>query len=309
MRTISAEQAKLITAAVNEGKTAFPPGALEKDIHLTEILRVLSSVSNTDFTLTFGGGTSLIKAYGTMNRMSEDIDIKVSCHLDVSQSELKQKLKVLKISIKADLLKSGFEIVDSKVRNEYKFFDFEVRYLEKFPPEVSLRAMIKIEFTFAKLHVQALVTPISTLIYRDLDMPQTPLNFSCVAIEQTTAEKVLSFLRRWDPISSNNDGRLVRHVHDVAILTEGYIDGNGLQISFQKAVEEDRTRYANQEPEFARSPKGILQQALLQLPADKFLEQAYALFVIELVGGPAKSCEESLTIFTKIAKNLISGLK
>ncbi len=52
MRTISAEQAKLITAAVNEGITAFPAGALEKDFHLTEILRILSSVSNTDFTLT-----------------------------------------------------------------------------------------------------------------------------------------------------------------------------------------------------------------------------------------------------------------
>ncbi len=244
-----------------------------------------------------------------MSRMSEDIDIKVSCPLEVSQSELKQKLKALKVSIRADLLKSGFEIVDSKTRNEYKFFDFEVKYLEKFPPEVSLRAEIKIEFTFAKLHVQALVKPISTLIYRDLNMPQAPLNFSCVAIEQTTAEKILSFLRRWDPTSSSNDGRLVRHIHDVAILLEGHIDDNGLQISFQKAVEEDRTRYANQEPEFAKSPKRILRQALLQLPADEFLNQAYELFVLELVGGPAKSCEGALTIFTKIADNLISGLE
>jgi len=308
MRSISAEQAKLITAAVNEGKTVYPAGALEKDLHLTQILRILSSTSNKDLTLNFGGGTSLIKAFAIMNRMSEDLDIKVTSLIEMSKSELRRKLKALKRSIEDDLQASGFEIVGSTILNEYKFFDFELKYQEKFPPEVSLRAAIKIEFTFAKLHVQALNTPISTLIYRDLGLFHTPLNFSCVALEQTTAEKILSFLRRWDPTASNNDARLVRHIHDVAILMEAQIDRDGLRISFQEAVEEDRTRFANQQPEFMNNPKKLLERALSQLQGDESLSSAYQLFVLELVAGPAKSCGESLAIFTKAAVPLISVL-
>ena len=309
MRSITAEQAKLITAAVNEGITAFPAGALEKDLHLTQILRILSSTSNKYLTLNFGGGTSLIKAFTIMNRMSEDLDIKVTSLTDIGKSELRRKLKALKLSIEGDLQVSGFEIVSSTILNEYKFFDFELKYKEKFPPEVSLRTAIKIEFTFVKLHVQALNTPISTLIYRDLGIFHTPLNFFCVALEQTTAEKILSFLRRWDPTASNNDARLVRHIHDVAILMEAQIDIDGLRISFREAVEEDRTRFANQQPEFVNNPKKLLEQALSRLQGDESLRDAYQLFVLELVAGPSKSYEESLAIFTKAAVPLISVLK
>ncbi len=229
--------------------------------------------------------------------------------ISIGKSELRRKLRELKLAIEDDLQASGFEIVSSTIRNEYKFIDFELKYQEKFPPEVSLRPVIKIEFTFAKLHVQALNTPISTLIYRDLGMFHTPLNFSCVALEQTTAEKILSFLRRWDPAANNNDSRLVRHIHDVAILMEAQIDRDGLRISFQEAVEEDRTRFANQQPEFVNNPKKLLEQALSRLQGDEFLRGAYQLFVLELVAGPAKSYEESLAIFTKAAVPLISALK
>ena len=308
MRSISAEQVKLIIAAVNEGKTEYSAGALEKDLHLTQILRILSSISNKDLALNFGGGTSLIKAFAIMNRMSEDLDIKVTSFIDLGKSKLRRKLKALKRSIEEDLQASGFEIVSSSILNEYKFFDFELKYQEKFPPEVSLRAAIKIEFTFAKLHVQALNIPISTLIYRDLDMSHTPFNFSCVAQEQTTAEKILSFLRRWDPTTSKNDSRLVRHIYDVAILMEAQIDSDGLRKSFQEAVEEDRTRFANQQPEFVNNPKKLLEQALSRLQGDKSLRDAYQIFVLELIPGPAKSCEESLAIFTKTAVPLISVL-
>jgi predicted nucleotidyltransferase component of viral defense system len=309
MRSISAAQVKLITAAINEGKTAYPAGALEKDLHLTEILRILIRSSTKDLTLSFGGGTSLIKAFATMNRMSEDLDIKVTSIINVGKSELRRKLKALKRSIEGDLQTSGFEIVNSTILNEYRFFEFELKYQEEFPPEVSLRPVIKIEFTFAKLHIQAIQKPISTLIYRDLGMFHPPLDFSCVAVEQNTAEKILSFLRRWDPTASNNDSRLVRHLHDVAILMEAQIDRDGLRISFQEAVEEDRKRFANSQPEFMNNPKKLLEWALSQLQSDDSIAPAYQQFVLELVAGPAKSCEETLDIFIKTAVPLISGLQ
>ena len=309
MRSISAEQAKLITAAVNEGRTAYPAGALEKDLHLTEILRIISPLETDDLTLNFGGGTSLIKAFALMNRMSEDIDIKVSSPSEIDQSQLRQKLSELKLSIAHDLQLFGFEIIGSTTHNAYKFFDFELKYLEKFPPEVSLRPVIKLEFTFAKLHRQAMNTTISTLIYRDLGMIHSPINFSCVALKQTASEKILSFLRRWDPIANYSDHRLVRHIHDVAILMEAQIEPDGLQISFQEAIMEDGKRFANQNPEFSRHPKKYLGEKLSLIQSDETLSDNYQLFVPELVAGKAKSYRESLAIFTQAAFPLISALK
>ena len=43
MRSLSPEHVKLIIEAVNENLTLFSAGALEKDFHLTEVLRALYS--------------------------------------------------------------------------------------------------------------------------------------------------------------------------------------------------------------------------------------------------------------------------
>ena len=44
MRSISREQVELIVAATNEGLSLFSAGTLEKDVHLTEVLRALTLV-------------------------------------------------------------------------------------------------------------------------------------------------------------------------------------------------------------------------------------------------------------------------
>lgn len=147
MRSLSPEQVELIVAAANEDLSQFPAGALEKDVHLTEVLRALQLVETEDLELVFCGGTGLVKAYGYLNRMSEDIDIKVVDQSSTNTSAIRQKMSHLKV--------------------------------------------------------------------------EESLNFACIAMEETLAEKALSFLRRSSRLSLNQDGdeRLVRHIHDVHILT------------------------------------------------------------------------------------------
>lgn len=97
MRTITAEQKQEIEDLAAEGLIrGLPVQTAEKDIHITELLRGLSELqihhdhfSDLDprkgdlvrhdkgIQLIFAGGTCLSKAYGLIDRMSEDIDIKV----------------------------------------------------------------------------------------------------------------------------------------------------------------------------------------------------------------------------------------
>lgn len=67
MKTITPDQAELIEAVLAEFDVGLLTASiLEKDVHVTDALRLVSS-----------GGTSLSKAYGLIERMSEDIDLKV----------------------------------------------------------------------------------------------------------------------------------------------------------------------------------------------------------------------------------------
>lgn len=54
------------------------PGLVEKDFHVVRALRALAGIAHTGATLAFGGGTSLCRAYRLIDRMSEDIDLRIA---------------------------------------------------------------------------------------------------------------------------------------------------------------------------------------------------------------------------------------
>lgn len=62
----------LITAAADD--ISYPPAWIEKDYWITEVLRSLAEPIE-GFDVVFKGGTSLSKAWGLIQRMSQDIDI------------------------------------------------------------------------------------------------------------------------------------------------------------------------------------------------------------------------------------------
>lgn len=97
MRTITTEQHLALEDLAAQGfLQQLPVRTAEKDIHITELLKELSELEihhdhfsdldprrgettrhDAGIQLVFAGGTCLSKAYGLINRMSEDIDIKI----------------------------------------------------------------------------------------------------------------------------------------------------------------------------------------------------------------------------------------
>ena len=78
MRSLSSARRELIEALIAEGDVGGITAALlEKDEHLTDALRAVFSLKIEGLRLIFCGGSSLSKAHGLIERMSEDADIKV----------------------------------------------------------------------------------------------------------------------------------------------------------------------------------------------------------------------------------------
>jgi predicted nucleotidyltransferase component of viral defense system len=310
MRSLSPEQVELIVAAANEGLSLFSAGALEKDVHLTEVLRGLKLVETEDLTLVFCGGTSLVKAYGYLNRMSEDIDIKVVNRSSRNTSAIRQSMSHLKVAVTKTFVDSGFVVDAPQAMSANCYVTFDLRYEPKFPSEVSLRPELKVEFTYAPAHLPVVQRSISTLLLRDLGKTEQPLEFTCNAMEETLAEKVLGFLRRSSRLVSIQDGdeRLIRHIHDVHILTGMEPDLVATHRAFELAVAEDARKFANQDPAFSQNPKLVLETAIQMAHSDSQLKVSYLKFVEDLVAGGAPDFDAALSTFTILAAELIAGL-
>ncbi|NTW52694.1 MAG: nucleotidyl transferase AbiEii/AbiGii toxin family protein [Chlorobiaceae bacterium] len=87
MKTITASERDIILDVTGEGLTALPAAVLEKDLLVTEILDRMRSLDTGSMMLVFCGGTSLSKAHGLLERMSEDIDFKVIVPEGLSRNE------------------------------------------------------------------------------------------------------------------------------------------------------------------------------------------------------------------------------
>lgn len=77
MKKISERQKLLVTDLIAEKGLNISEYALEKDYIVTDARQALFKLEDPQFDFIFGGGTCFSKAYGLLDRISEDVDIKV----------------------------------------------------------------------------------------------------------------------------------------------------------------------------------------------------------------------------------------
>ena len=65
------------STCVPRGLTNISEYALEKDYIVTDALQALFKLEDPQFDFIFCGGTCFSKAYGLLDRISQDVDIKV----------------------------------------------------------------------------------------------------------------------------------------------------------------------------------------------------------------------------------------
>jgi len=185
--------------------------------------------------LIFAGGTCLAKAHAVVNRMSEDIDVKVVLEPAELSKNLSDRVRLVAQhgQILADLSALGYVLQPPHIRDKHRYCVIRAEHKSAYPQLTTLRPKLQLELierhpklAFESKTFGCLFEELSGIAAAD------PVTFNYISVAETCSEKVLSFLRRsaqhWDGHSPKGvlDPALVRHIFDVshiAKLTPGEI--------------------------------------------------------------------------------------
>ncbi|WP_256592139.1 nucleotidyl transferase AbiEii/AbiGii toxin family protein [Pseudomonas sp. CC120222-01a] len=280
----------------------LPAVVAEKDHHITDALHALSKIEvihtahqknrckgdpepasvTVTTRLIFAGGTCLSKAHGLIERMSEDIDIKVLLEEVPEGYSLpkghtdRARLGDLHREVEQRLAAMGFEYVvhddqeNPMSRDSRRYYCLLVSYTASFQ-DVSgvLRPQLKLELIHRPPILDCERREMGYML--DQFIPrEVPHRFSmaCITVAETLAEKVLSLLRRcawyWDGHQRGAfDTALVRHIYDVWRISGSQPDviEPACQI-FALLVRKDVEEFKGQHPEFDQAPYRVLRRSL-----------------------------------------------
>ncbi len=316
MRTISKDQVTFISAVLTETDTDFNEAILEKDIHVTDMLGVLANLNHDKFDIIFCGGTSLSKAHNLIQRMSEDVDLKLVLRPGIllGTSQLKKELKKFRRSVEAQMLELSFELEGTHTLNEGKYSASNWTYQQAFPQVNSLRPHLSLEFTFRKPEYPTTRIDIDYLHNRLVNTAAPIAEIECVAVEEILAEKVLSFLRRHAQNRAGHmkqewDAALVRHIYDTyCIVTRDYGYVERAKEHFHALVAYD-TQEFDRDPNFSTNPKQTMLNALNVAETEQQCIEEYNTRLIPLIYGDLRpSYQDAFAVFKQCALELLSTI-
>lgn len=320
MRVLVPERRELIEALVAEAAPGgITAGLLEKDEHLTDALRALFALKPEGVQLVFCGGTSLSKAYGLIERMSEDADLKVVLPDtgQASRAEVRRRLSALKAQVTETL--AGIGLTEDKAKglafNENRYFCSEWSYARHYASAAGLRPHLQIELTARAPVLPPQVCRVATLADQLAGRSGQTFEAPVVAVAETVAEKVLSFLRRYAQhraglMRQDWDTALVRHLYDVHRVRqrqpEALADARG---AFPALVAGDQKEFGAQFPDFAAAPRQVLSGALRQAHADAKIQAEFTGNLLPLVyGGGTPAFDQVFGDFDAVAQALLKVL-
>ncbi len=320
MRVLTPERRELIEALVAEAAPGgITAGLLEKDEHLTDALRALFALKPEGVQLVFCGGTSLSKAYGLIERMSEDADLKVVLPDagQASRADTRRRLSALKVQVTETL--AGIGLVEDKAKglafNENRYFCCEWSYARHYGSAAGLRPHLQIELTARTPVLPPQVCRITTLADQLAGRSDQAFEAPVIAVAETAAEKVLSFLRRYAQHRAGLmrqawDTALVRHLYDVhsILLRQPDVLADARR-AFPALVAGDQKEFGAQFTDFAAAPRQVLSGALRQARADEKIKEEFTGNLLPLVyGGGTPAFEQAFGGFNTVAEALLEAL-
>jgi hypothetical protein len=192
---------------------------VEKDYYATMILKILAGAK---YKVVFKGGTSLSKAFGVIDRFSEDIDITFAEHLGESRRKY----------LKYEILKPIEETLGMEIRNwesiesdkDYNHYDYY--YESAFNNSMGgLMPYVKLETALMSYAFPTIEHTIGNYIYTALgeEEPEIiekyglePFSMSVQAIERTMIDKIFALC---DYYMLGRAHRNSRHLYDIYKLS------------------------------------------------------------------------------------------
>jgi predicted nucleotidyltransferase component of viral defense system len=205
--------------------------AVEKDWWISVVLMALSKTSPADF-LQFKGGTSLSKAWGLINRFSEDVDLTISRSFFKLPDDTPQQRTAIRRKafhyIKETLVDELDETLKSKEIKDYEIQSItenssamvatiEVKYKSVLATVIDyVLPVVKIEFSAMSLNEPYREKEITTLVhslYPDIDN-EIKCSFKSVVPERTFLEKLFLLHEEYQK-DHPRITRMSRHLYDL----------------------------------------------------------------------------------------------
>lgn len=221
-------------------KTGMNAFAVEKDWWVVQALTCIFELEDSKY-LVFKGGTSLSKAWGLIERFSEDVDLAIDRTFLHFHGELSKK-QITELRKKASKYTSGlfFEALKEKFNERgfegltFKLLDAtdsdqDPRIIEIYYPNIIqkpeyLEARVQIEIGCRSLKEPFTVRPIASLIdtyYPEQEFALPSIQVPSINPERTFLEKIFLLHEEFQrPKEKMRFERLSRHLYDVVALTK-----------------------------------------------------------------------------------------
>ena len=251
------------TVAAEERRTTQ---MVEKDtIHSM----ILLALSKSELPLVFKGGTSLSKAYGLIDRFSEDIDL--SMNRKPTESE-KKKTKSLIMAVADELGLSLMNPDDIQSRHSYNKYDFEYESLFS---DIPLELIVETSFYQSVYPVE--VHTVNSFVgdfceIRGIILPvsfeASSISMNVQSLERTFVDKVFAVC---DYRIQNMQDRDSRHLYDIAKLLPKVTLDQKLSVLIDE-VREDRMQSKNNP---SAQPEHNIPEMLKEIIRSRFYESDY----------------------------------
>lgn len=284
------------------------PALVEKDFYVSKALAAISRADIAPFRLVLGGGTALCRAYRLIERMSEDIDLKIVSEADPLRSNLRQ----LRQNVTDALLAAGFLFDPNNVayrqsRNESRYTVFRAPYATLQKRVGVLRPEIQIEMTLSPLYRAPVILPLRSFVAEAYDRSAEVSRMVCVSIAQTIAEKFVALTRRTAAeivqADSTRDSTLVRHLYDMHVTRSHYDIADVAQLA-KPIMSDDAAVFSKQFPAYRDHPLAMIRLAVGALGDDLSYANLYDIFQRDMIYGEKIDYAACLATLNAIADRL-----
>lgn len=281
------------------------PALVEKDYHVARALAAIAAVDTGRLRLVFSGGTALGRAHKLIQRMSEDIDLKIVAHPAPTRPELRG----LRDVISSALLGAGFafdpqnpEHVAS--RNSSQYTIYKLPYRPSAEGQGILRPEIQIETAVWPVRLPTIDCSVRSFYAEAFKQAPEIEKICCVSIPETAAEKFIALTRRvaaeQNKEPKDRDKTLVRHIYDLQVIRAHY-DITAIVPLITQIIQADAIAYGNQYPPYREDPLRETWRALDILGSDPHYAAAYEELNRDMVYGEKASYADGITLLRQMA--------
>jgi predicted nucleotidyltransferase component of viral defense system len=283
------------------------PGLVEKDYHVVRALRALSEVEHAGARLVFGGGTSLCRAYGLIERMSEDIDLRIASGKLLTDGGRRK----FRAAVSESLIAAGFAFDTANpdhlaVHDGGRTFVYNLPYAQTTTSVASLRPGVKVEISSWPLLRASVQCTVSSFVAQARGAAAEVSSIQCVDVTETAADKFVALTRRIGEErhkQHTRDRSLLRHIYDVYRI-RSHLDLDEMRPLIGEILESDRQSRSGGFYAYAQNPQAVSRDVIEMLAKDTSYADAFESFQRDMVYGDRIALHDCLPVLRELATML-----